>query len=182
MTMELIYGMPENLKLPPSLHEACRQPHLMVNLQGERFMNEAVMLNPTYTGNAIALQKDRCAFLIFDAAIKQKMEIDLDTKSVVFPITRFDEADASIQKVLQSGYPHFFKADTIEELAQKLGIREDALIETIDDYNQHCVHGYDALFNKPQRYLRPLTQAPFYTARHFPCAYGTLGLCVRITG
>ena len=175
MTMELIYGMPENLKLPPSLHEACRQPHLMVNLLGERFMNEAIMPNPTYTGNAIALQKGRCAFLLFDDNIKAKMEIDLDTRSVVFPITRFDDADASIRKVLQTGYPHFFKADTIEALARQIGIREDVLIQAIDDYNQHCVRGYDALFNKPQHQLRPITQAPFYAARHFPGAYGTLG-------
>jgi fumarate reductase flavoprotein subunit len=175
MTLELIYYMPELVKLPPPLHEACRQPHLMVNLLGERFMNEAVMPNPTYTGNAISLQKDRCALLIFDDDIKEKMEKDLDTRSVVYPITRFENADASIQKVVQSGYGHFFKAHTIEELAKKTGIKSDALIQTIDEYNQCCARGYDALFNKPHRYLRPILRAPFYAARHFPSAYGSLG-------
>jgi fumarate reductase flavoprotein subunit len=175
MTMELIYAMPENLKIPPSMHEACRQPHLLVNLLGERFMNEAVMPNPTYTGNAIALQKERCAFLIFDDKIKTQMEKDLDTRSVVFPVTCFENADASIEKVLQSGYGHFFKADTIEELALKTGIKAEALIQTIDEYNQYCARGYDALFNKPHRYLRPILRAPFYAARHFPSAYGSLG-------
>ena len=175
MTMEMIYGMPDNMTLPIHLHEACRQPHLMVNLLGERFMNEAVMPNTTYTGNAISLQKDRCAFLIFDDDIKEKMAIDLDTRSVVFPVTRFENADASIHKVMQSGYGHFFKATTIEELAQKTGIKPDALIQTINEYNQSCASGYDVLFNKAHRYLRPILKAPFYAARHFPSAYGTLG-------
>ena len=175
MTMELIYGMPENTTLPPQLHEACRQPHLMVNLLGERFMNEAIMPNPTYTGNAIAQQKDRCAYLIFDDDLKEKMAVDLDTRNVVFPVTRFENPDETIQQVLDSGYGHFYKAATIEDLAEKTGIKPQALIRTVDEYNQSCARGYDSLFNKPHRYLRPILRAPFYAARHFPSAYGTLG-------
>jgi len=38
MTMEMIYGMPGELN--PALHETFRQPHLTVNLMGERFFNE----------------------------------------------------------------------------------------------------------------------------------------------
>ena len=64
MSMELVYGMPDPLNVPPQLHEACRQPHLLVNYLGERFINEAIMPNVTFTGNAIALQKDKTAFLI----------------------------------------------------------------------------------------------------------------------
>jgi len=68
MTMELVYGMPDPLNVPPPLHEACRQPHLLVNYLGERFMDEAVMANVTYTGNAISLQKDKTAFPILQIA------------------------------------------------------------------------------------------------------------------
>jgi hypothetical protein len=41
----------------------------MVNLLGERFMNEEIMPNTTFTGNAISRQKNRTAFLIFDEII-----------------------------------------------------------------------------------------------------------------
>jgi len=34
MNMEIIYGMPDVMTIGPELHEACRQPHLMVNLLG----------------------------------------------------------------------------------------------------------------------------------------------------
>jgi FAD binding domain len=175
MNMEMIYGMPDNMTLPPDFHEACRQPHLMVNLLGERFINEAVMPNTTFTGNAISLQKDRCGFLIFDDAIKDQMQIDLDTRSVVFPVTRLENADATIERLQQNGYAHFFKADTLQTLAEKTGIQADGLMRTVDEYNHSCVCGYDDLFDKPHRYLRPILKAPFYAARHFPGAYGSLG-------
>ena len=68
MTMEMIYMMPG--EFDPALGEVFRQPHLMVNLLGERFMNEEIMPNTTFTGNAISRQKERTAFLIFDDAIK----------------------------------------------------------------------------------------------------------------
>jgi fumarate reductase flavoprotein subunit len=175
MTMEMIYMMPDNMSLPPQLHEACRQPHLLVNIQGERFLNEAIMPNATFTGNAIALQKDRCAFLIFDENIKKQMEDDFDFRNFVFPVTRFENADNAIKDVLAAEYEHLFVADSLEELADKTGIDLEGLQSTVDDYNQTCAKGYDDLLNKAHRYLRPINTPKFYAGRHFPSAYGTLG-------
>ena len=53
MTMELIYLMPGELN--PELAETFRQPHLLVNPLGERFMNEEIMPNSAFTGNAISM-------------------------------------------------------------------------------------------------------------------------------
>ena len=46
----------------------------MVNLLGERFVNEDLMGNSTYTGNAIAQQKNRAGFAIFDSGIREHYE------------------------------------------------------------------------------------------------------------
>jgi len=175
MTMEITYNMPEHMTIPPQLHISFRQPHLLVNIQGERFLNEAIMPNATFTGNAIALQKDRCAFLIFDDDIKKLMEIDFDFRDFVFPITRFENADNAIQDVLEAGYKHLFVADSLEELAEKTGIDSEGLLKTIDEYNQTCTKGYDDLFNKAHRYLRPVKTPKYYAGRYFPSAYGSLG-------
>ncbi|MBN1849667.1 MAG: FAD-dependent oxidoreductase [Deltaproteobacteria bacterium] len=175
MSMEMIYLMPDNMSLPPQVHEAFRQPHLLVNLLGQRFMNEAVMPNATFTGNAIAIQKDRCAFLFFDENIKKQMETDFDFRNIVFPITRFENSDQAIQDVLGQGYGHLFVADSLEELAEKTGIHFDGLKQTVEEYNQFCEKGYDELFNKPHRYLRPIKGPKYYVGRHFPSAYGSLG-------
>ena len=175
MSMEMIYLMPENMSLPPQVHEAFRQPHLMVNLLGQRFMNEAIMPNATFTGNAISLQKDRCAFLIFDENIKKQMEADFDFRNIVFPVTCFENANKAIEDVLGQGYTHLFVADSLNELADKTGIDSKGLIKTVEEYNQFCDKGYDDLFNKAHRYLRPVKIAKFYAGRHFPSAYGSLG-------
>jgi fumarate reductase flavoprotein subunit len=175
MTMEMIYNMPEHMSFPPQLYQAFRQPHLLVNLQGERFLNEAIMPNATFTGNAIAIQKDRCAFMIFDEDIKKQMESDFDFRDFVFPVTFFENADDAIKGVLGQGYPHLFIADSLEELAEKTGINYEGLSKTVETYNQACAKGYDDLFNKAHRYLRPIKTPTFYAGRHFSSAYGTLG-------
>jgi fumarate reductase flavoprotein subunit len=175
MTMEMTFDMPDHMSLPPQVRQAFRQPHLLVNIQGERFLNEAIMPNATFTGNAIALQKDRCAFMIFDENIKRQMEKDFDFRDFVFPVTYFENADDTIQSTIKQGYEHIFVADSIQELAEKTGIDYDGLNETIETYNQSCSKGYDDLFNKAHRYLRPLKTPKFYAGRYFPNAYGTLG-------
>lgn len=175
MNMEIIYGMPDVTTVGPELHEACRQPHLMVNLLGERFINEAVLPNTTFTGNAISIQKDRCAFLIFDEAIKKKMEAGFDFLSVVFPFMQIQDFEKSIHAVLEKGYRHLFVADSIGELARKTGIDEEGLKRTVGEYNRYCEQGYDELFNKDRRYLRPIETPKFFAARHMPSAYGSVG-------
>jgi len=55
MTLEMIYGMPG--EWDPRLHQAFRQPHLMVNLQGERFLNEEIMPNTTFTAMPLHAEK-----------------------------------------------------------------------------------------------------------------------------
>jgi fumarate reductase flavoprotein subunit len=175
MTLELIYGMPDGMTIPAPLHEACRQPHLMVNLQGERFVDEGIMGNVTFTANAIARQQKRSAFLLFDAAILRGMQDDFDFRNRVFPATRIAEPQAMIEGLLERGYPHFFRADSLEDLARQTGIDTAGLAATVATYNADCATGYDRLFAKNHRYMRPLREGPFYAAHHLPGAYGTIG-------
>ena len=175
MTMELIYGMPNPMNVPPPLHEACRQPHLLVNEQGDRFLNEAIMPNVTFTANAISLQKNKTAFLLFDESILQQMKADFDTRNRVFPATRFDKAEAVIEGYLQSGNGNFYVADTLEDLCAQTGIDPIGLQATLTHYNACCSTGYDDLFNKDRQYLRPLRGGKWYAGRHFPSAYGSAG-------
>ena len=54
----------------PTFH----QPSLMVNLLGERFMNEEEMGNGTFLANAVARQRARLGFLMYDAATARVYE------------------------------------------------------------------------------------------------------------
>jgi fumarate reductase flavoprotein subunit len=174
MTMELIYMMPG--EFDPALGEVFRQPHLMVNLLGERFMNEEIMPNTTFTGNAISCQKNRTAFLIFDEAIKKRMEtVGLDQVGVVFPFTHAKNFDALLQGHLDKGFKEMFVAGSLEELAAKTGIDWEGLKATVAQYNGFCEKGHDDLFNKRYDLLRPIGTPKFYAGRFLPSAYGSLG-------
>ena len=174
MTLEMIYGMPG--EWDPRLQQTFRQPHLMVNLQGERFLNEEIMPNTTFTGNAIARQKNRTAFLIFDDSIKQHMEtVGYDCVSVVYPFTNVEKLDSLIKEAFDKGYKDVFVADSLEELAEKTKIDADGLKETVKQYNQSCEKGHDDIFDKNHRLLRPIKTPKFYAAKFLPSAYGTLG-------
>ena len=174
MTMELIYMMPG--EFDPALGEVFRQPHLMVNLLGERFMNEEIMPNTTFTGNAISRQKERTAFLIFDEAIKRHMEtVGFDQVSVVFPFMKAVNFDRLLQGHLDKGFKEIFVADSLDELAAKTGIEGEGLRKTVEEYNGFCEKGYDDVFNKDHRLLRPIKTPKFYAGRFLPGAYGSVG-------
>jgi fumarate reductase flavoprotein subunit len=174
MRMELIYIMPG--ELDPELAESFRQPHLLVNLLGERFMNEGIISNSSFTGNAISGQRNRSAFLIFDENIKNHIEtIGFDSYHVVFPFTKVRNLDALIKTAFDNGYMDVFVAESIEELAGKTGIDLDGLKRTVDEYNGFCDKGFDPIFNKGHHLLRPIRTPKFYAGRLLPGAYGSLG-------
>jgi fumarate reductase flavoprotein subunit len=134
------------------------------------------MPNTTFTGNAIARQKERTAFLIFDEAIKEHMEtVGFDSIHVPFPFMRVDDLDGLIAKVHAGGYKDVFVADSLDDLAGQTGVDREGLVRTVEDYNRSCAHGYDEVFNKNRTYLRPVSSPRYYAARHLPAAYGSLG-------
>jgi fumarate reductase flavoprotein subunit len=59
-------------------------------------------------------------------------------------------------------YPPVVKADTIEELAQKLQIDPDVLRKTVEDYNRFCSEGKDEEFGKDSKFLVPREEGPYY--------------------
>lgn len=174
MRMELSFGVADPMALGLEWLPLFHQPHLMLNLLGERFMNEAEG-NDSFKGNAIALQKDRQCFFVFDEAIKNEMKTYLDYINLVIQLPYLANLDEMIKKAVTNNYPHFFVADSAEDLAAKTGMDVNGLKSTLSEYNNSCEHGYDELFIKPKRYLRPVKQAPLYALRLFPAGYGSLG-------
>jgi fumarate reductase flavoprotein subunit len=151
-----------------------RYPHLMVNLLGERFVNEEVTVTTPFGGNAVARQKNRCAFCIFDEDAKQyfienglEFPMGFGIAQAGKPTTKVSNFDAAIKKVLEKGSDMVFVADSLEELAVKTGINKDSLRKSIAEYNHACDTGRDELFNKKARYLRPVRQPKFYASKSF---------------
>lgn len=174
MRMELSFGVADPMQLGLEWLPIFHQPHLMLNLLGERFINEAEG-NDSFKGNSIALQKDKTCLFVFDENTKNEMKSYIDYINLVIQVPCMANIDEMIQRAVTSNYPHFFVADSVEELAAKTGMELNGLNKTLSEYNNYCDHGYDELFLKPKRYLRAVRKAPFYALRLFPAGYGSLG-------
>lgn len=59
-----------------------------------------------------------------------------------------------------------WRADTLEELADKLGIEDKAaFLATVERYNELCEQGTDEDFGKEARWMKAIKTAPFYGIR-----------------
>ena len=67
------------------------------------------------------------------------------------------------------------KADTVEELVEKLGLPEDETLKTIEAYNGYCDAGVDEEFGKRKELLLPIKKGPFYGIECTPWFLSTTG-------
>jgi uncharacterized protein with FMN-binding domain len=56
-------------------------------------------------------------------------------------------------------------ADTLEELAEKIGCPVDTFLATIARYNEQVARKQDDDFHKPAEFLYPVEEGPFYAAK-----------------
>ena len=162
-------------ELPACVNNVFMQPNLLVNLLGKRFMNEDDMQNVTFLSNAVSQQKNKEGYVIIDSSIaKRYMKNGVDLVSLVRPDPNVSDFTEKFDEVLEHGAYGFYKADTIEELAEKIGIDPEVLEETVDEYNDAC-DSYDEEFFKDRKYMHPIHKAPFYAGVVHPSGYGTVG-------
>ena len=150
------------------------QPFLKVNRNGERFANESSPYNDIVY--AAAHQPGRVYAQICDANILE----DVKRFHTIGCSAQTRNAGAEyIQKQMDNAEEKgcFFKADTIEELADKLGFTgeaKDTFLATVDRYNELYDQQNDEDFGKPAYRLSAIRKAPFYG-----CWLGASLLCTE---
>lgn len=79
-----------------------------------------------------------------------------------------------VEKGISRG--RFVKADTIAELAGKIGLPASNLEETVKKHNQYLKDKKDPDFNKPiTDVMIPLDEGPFYAIAQWPAVHHTMG-------
>ena len=150
------------------------QPFLKVNRNGERFANESSPYNDIVY--AAAHQPGRVYAQICDANILE----DAKRFHTIGCSAQTRNAGAEyIQKQMDNAEKEgvFFKADTIEELADKLGFAgeaKDTFLATVERYNELYDKQNDEDFGKPAYRLSAIRTAPFYG-----CWLGASLLCTE---
>ena len=66
-------------------------------------------------------------------------------------------------------------ADTIEELADAMGVPSDELVATVELWNQYCADGKDLSFYRAESSLVPIAEPPYYAVVCAPAFLNTYG-------
>lgn len=153
---------------------------LIVNQQGQRFMNEAA--NYDEVGRAIANAGSTAspAYYIFDSRYRRRY-----LAGPLLPMPSFMDVflNRDRKKLM-------LKANTLAGLSAKLDLPAKALEETVNRYNQFSEKGFDIDFHRgedayerhysdpkvgPNSTLAPLTSPPYYAIPVYPGDIGTRG-------
>ena len=141
---------------------------ILLDSTGTRFCNEDM----GGAGNAMqSMQlKDRTAYTIWGSNFAEDAA----------PWHKFGQADgadpippadivAGWEESVASGA--YVKADTIEEVAELLGLPAEATVASIERYNEMAAAGKDTDFYKKAKYLQPIADGPFYGAPNWAGAW-----------
>ncbi len=136
----------------------------IVNGQGKRFMNES--LCGTYATTQYKHVQGGTMYQIWDSAYAVEGAPWPKRKSgYLSAFMEPEEVSADWEQKVADGA--FVKADTLEELVQKLGLPAETLQE-IELYNGYAHSGVDEQFFKRPEFLHAIEQPPFYGAAAQP--------------
>ncbi len=140
---------------------------LFVNQKGERFMNEDTWIQGKC--QQILYQNQSTAWSIIDGDWEKKVPRTLPYGGGIFWDQDKELGDAwnveLDREALARGEKNgsVLHADTLEELAEKMGVPADRFTATVKRYNELCEKGKDEDLGKRRELMIPLDKAP-YTA------------------
>ena len=137
------------------------QPFLKVNRHGERFMNESQEYDNA--SHASFQQPGHVYAMIHDANFRE--DVDRFHTIGCSALTRYIPGMMEGQLEQYEGEGLIMKADTIEELADKMGFTgadKDNFVATVARYNELYDKQNDEDFGKPAYRLSAIRTAPFY--------------------
>ena len=179
-----IVGKDSGLLLPTSglgkWIEAFLPPWIMlVNEQGRRFMNEASPY--AVSGYQINAQPGAHGFAVYDAAALEEGSQDMRFADPYHSGTAMPTWEYNLLKQAAAD-GRIESADTLAELAGKIGVPVDALEASVARYNADCDAGQDGQFFKAMPTRFPVRTAPFYAREVRACVIGQTGAGLNIDG
>jgi len=134
-------------------------PAILVNNLGQRFVNEFGFYD--WKNTELLKQPDKFAYSVFDATAR-----DAAKGMIVSGFSEDLEPEVAEGTVL--------KADSITELAEKMGVPADLFEASITRWNEDAKAGADRDFGRTLL-LSPIETAPFYAFKTFPTMFDNMG-------
>ena len=160
------------------------QPTLWVDKRARRFCDESVAHSFADTGNTNAMCEDGLMYIILDKAMLEHFEAngsEIGLGDFIPYKQKVSGVDEAVMEAVKADDGSAWKADTIEGLAESVGLDVDAFRATVERYNELCAKGVDEDFLKPAKYLFPVSTPPYYCVLKSPSVLVSLG-GIRVNG
>lgn len=151
---------------------------LAVGLDGKRFASETgiSMLDPWRAGpNYYSIWSTQQIDEVRDKGFKNQpggpASRYLGYNGPIPKETPLPEAYDVLEAAIKEGF--VFKADTLEELADQIGLDPKTLVNTVSDYNAFTESGEDNEFRKPAEFLAEIGDGPYYAVKMASYSYNT---------
>ena len=146
-----------------------------VNMQGERFVKEGQLFSwwlagPSYWAVWSQDLLDGLAEKGFSANLRTYAQGSQGYMLGNLPVPEIYDI---VDKLVGMGV--MVKADTIEELAEKMGVPADAFSATMTDYASYCASGTDSQYGKDAAKLLALGDGPYYAMKGYSATFSTVG-------
>lgn len=162
---------------------------LQLNVNGERFMNEDIPGQNIQ--DQLSRQPEARSWQIIDAKWPEQLACQgtghgyvnyyiPDAEADKWPAVVGDDFSASFSgyttdKMFLDAITH--QADTIEGLAEKMGVPVETMVASVERYNELAKKGVDEDFGKRADRMFPLENPPYYA-----CEFGDAGMLVCMGG
>lgn len=103
---------------------------------------------------------------MFDTAYKNLGKLDAYFTVFDAPLADSLGFTDELETGLKENASHFFKADSLEELAKTVGFDVDVFLATVEEYNGYCETKEDTQFNKDPEFLNAIDEGPYYVVKH----------------
>lgn len=162
------------------------EPFLYVNMKGERFcnefvgfvyMNDIVMHHDLYKGGKNYEDPEKGSkgwyCQIYDSDYMEHASVSglippevMEKYMPEISDEEYTAAHGTERVGVFSNLIDTWRADTLEELADKLGVEDKAaFVATVERYNELCTQGTDEDFGKEAKWMNAIKTAPFYGIR-----------------
>lgn len=159
-------GDPKTGSLSGNIEHAV-ESRIFINLEGKRFVNEGGRRDEMTLG--LFDQTDTTMYIVMDS----------DTYPNGDELNNFGERLCDLVAAGRA-----LKADTLEELAKLMGVPADNLIQSVTEYNRHCLGGDlegqpdefgRTLFTDTNKINNGINTPPYYAAVRVPTVHHTMG-------
>ena len=165
----------QGLYWPPYLGCSAFAPYTFfftaINRNGRRFTNEDTS-DPAKARHCMNQPEGEWAYTICDDKWYEELQ---KARGIAGGPCMMPEEGLTKEDIEAECKENMYRADTLEELAQKIEVPVDALLKTVERVNSLAAKGEDTDYGKRPELLTTIEKAPFYAFKWGPALLATFG-------